>query len=259
LLKQFSVYSFDQRGVYLNLLEASGLNARYVREIDLMYAMFVDPISAELLAEAKEPTTFKGLLFRASQMLLNDQHPHPLDMTYSRIRGNERVAGALYTELVQSLRAHNGKPSRANAQIELNPYAVWSRITEDTSKMLTQQINPIKSIKEGEAVTFSGEGGRNKRVFTRDLRNYHPNDMGVISESTVDNSDVSVSTFLSANPQIVSLRGKTQRFDLKKHGVTALLSSSALLAPGSDHDDYNRGTLPRGPLNSSEKGFEYSL
>lgn len=236
-LKSFSVYSFDKRGVYQNLLEINGLGVRYVREIDLMNQLFIDPITRDLLIEMKEPTTFKGLLVRAAQMLLTDKHPDELDPRYMRIRGYERIAGAIYTEMVQSVRMHNGKLGKKNAQIEMNPYAVWKRIMEDPAKTQAQEINPIKQLKETEAVTFAGTGGRNKRSMTKSTRQYHPNSMGTISESTVDSSDVGINIHTSANPQFTSLRGISRPFDLKRDGPTSLLSTSALLAPFSDTDD----------------------
>ena len=236
-LKLFSVYSFNKRGVYQNLLETNGLGVRYVREIALMYQMFIDPITKDLLIEMKEPTSFKGLLVRAAQLLLSDQHPDELDPAYMRIKGYERISGAIYTELVQSMRAHNAKLGKSNTPIEMNPYAVWKRIMEDPSKTQAQEINPIKQVKETEAVTFAGTGGRNKRSMTKQTRVYHPNDMGTISESTVDSSDVGINIHTSANPQFTSLRGMSRKFDMKRDGPTALLSTSALLAPGSDRDD----------------------
>lgn len=240
-LRLFSVYSFDKRGVYLNLLETTGLGARYIREIDLMYSMFIDqPITRDLLIEMKEPTTFQGLLLRSCEMLLNDQHPDELDPAFMRIKGYERLAGAVYTELVQSLRAHNGRMGKANVAIELNPYAVWKRISEDPAKNQVSEINPIEALKEMEAVTFAGTGGRSKRSMTKHTRAYHRNDMGTISESTVDSTDVAVNIFTSADPQFTSLRGMSKPYVIGETGATALLSTSALLAPGSDKDDPKR-------------------
>lgn len=236
-LKLFSVYSFDKRGVYLNLLDTNKLGVRYLREIDLMYSMFIDPITKDLLIEMKEPTTFQGLLFRSCEMLLDDQHPDELDPAFMRIKGYERLSGAVYTELVQAIRVHSGKLGKSNKQIELNPYAVWKRISEDPAKNQVSEINPIKALKEAEAVTFAGTGGRNKRSMTGNTRAYHVNDMGTISESTVDSSDVAINIFTSADPQFTSLRGMSKRYDFKTTGATALLSTSALLAVGSDRDD----------------------
>jgi hypothetical protein len=239
-IKMFSIYSFDKKGVYLNLLEANGLSTRYLREIELMNKMFIDPITKDILIQMKEPTTFQGLLFRSCEMLLNDEHPDALDPRYMRVKGYERISGAIYTELVQAVRFHEGRLGKSNTPIELNPYAVWKRITEDPSKSQVNEINPIESLKEVEAVTFSGTGGRNKRSMTKSTRTYHKNNMGTISESTVDSSDVGINVFTSADPQFDSLRGTSKEYKVGKTGVTALLSTSALLAPGSDHDDSKR-------------------
>lgn len=235
--KLFSVYSFDKRGVYLNLLEANGLGTRFVRELDLMYRMFVDPITKDLLIEMKEPTTLQGLLLRSCEMLMEDKTPDELDPAYMRIKGYERMSGAVYTELIQSLRGHNSRLGKSNAPIELNPYAVWKRISEDPLKSQVGEINPIKSIKEMEAVTYAGTGGRNKRSMTKRTRAYHPNDMGTISESTVDSSDVGINIFMCADPQFTSLRGISKRYDMNKKEATSLLSTSALLGVGCDRDD----------------------
>ena len=239
-LKQFSIYSFDNRGVYQNLLETADMPAKYLREIDLMFAMFVDPISRELLVQMKEPTTFKGLLFRSTELLLNDTHPELMDPRYMRIRGYERFSGAVYAEMVSSLRNHNNRQGKRDAQIEQPPFAVATRISEDPAKMQVHEINPIKSIKEAESATYAGEGGRMKRAMTRVTRSYHPHDMGVISESTVDNSDVGITINMSANPKLTSLRGLQGAFDFEDDGATSLLSTSAMVSPFSNFDDPKR-------------------
>jgi hypothetical protein len=239
-IKLFSVYSFDKKGVYLNLLESNGLSTRYLRELDLMNKLFVDPITKDILLDMKEPITLTGLLLRSNELLLTDAHPDALDPKYMRIRGYERLSGAVYAELVQSIRYHEGRLGKGNAVIELNPWAVWKRISEDPSKSQVNEINPVESLKETEAVTYAGNGGRNKRSMVKSTRSYHSNDMGTISESTVDSSDVAINIFTSADPQFDSLRGTSRRYEIGKSGVTALMSTSALLSPGSNHDDSKR-------------------
>lgn len=239
-LKSFSVHSFDRRGVYLNLLDSAGLSARYLREIDLMFQLFVDPITKHLLEEMNEPVTLQGLLIRSCEMLLSDQHPREGDGAFKRVKGYERMAGAVYNEMVQSVRAHNGRMAKSTARIEMNPYAVWKRVTEDPAKSQVNEINPIEELKQIEAVTMAGTGGRMKRSMTKSTRRYDPNDMGTISESTVDSSDVAINMFLSADPQFTSLYGLAKRYEPGKTGVTALLSTSALCSPASDRDDPKR-------------------
>lgn len=239
-IKNYSVYTFDKPNVYNNVLESNGIGIRYLREIDLMDKLFIDPITKEILVEMNEPTTFRGLIVRGAQLLLKDSHPDSLDMQFMRIKGYERFAGAVYSEMINSIREHNSKSGKSNFQIELNPYAVWKRITMDPSLNLVSDINPIENLKQIEAVTYSGIGGRVGRSMTKSSRSYHPNDMGVISESTSDSSDVAINTFTSADPQFVSLRGRTKKFDLNNPNPTSLLSTSALLSVGSDTDDPKR-------------------
>ena len=119
----------------------------------------------------------------------------------------------------------------------MHPFAVWKRIDLDPSKQTVSEINPIQDLKEMEAVTYSGTGGRMSRSMTKKSREYHPNDMGVISEATTDSSDVAINTFLSADPQFKSLRGTAKPYVIGKTGATALLSTSALISPSSDKDD----------------------
>ena len=239
-LRKYTVASLDKQNVYLNLLESVGMGPRYLLEIDLFTNLFVDPITKEILIEMKEPTSVRGLLVRSAELLLNDQHPDQLDLEYMRIKGYERMAGAVYSEMVQSIRAHNSRAGKATRPLELNPYAVWQRIVQDPSINMVSDINPIENLKQMEAVTYSGVGGRNARSMTKATREYHDSDTGVISESTVDSSHVGVNIYTSADPQFKSLRGTTRRYEIGKTGATALLSTSALLSPGSDHDDPKR-------------------
>ena len=239
-LREYDAFHFNKRDVYLNILETEGPAARYLREIDLVYQMFVDPITKLLLEEMKEPTNFRGLLLRSCELLLTDQHPDEFDTNFQRFRGNERIAGAVYSEMVKAIREHGGRAGKSKLPIDMHPYAVWKNISTDSSNALISQINPIQSLKEQEAVTTGGTGGRNSRSMTRRTRGYPRGDMGVISESTVDSSDVGINTYTSADPQFNSLLGTTNRYEVGKTGATALLSTSALLAPSSDIDDPKR-------------------
>lgn len=239
-IRNYSVYEFDRPGVYLNILDVGGNATRYLREIDLMYQMFVDPITKELLIEMHEPTDFRGLLLRSVELLLVDHHPDAGDDAYRRKRGYERMAGAVYTNLVDSIRAHNSRGAKSKLPIELHPYAVWKSIAEDPSVSLISEINPIQNLKETEAVTHGGTGGRSSRSMTKSTRAYHKNAMGMISESTVDSSDVGINTYMSADPQFKSLRGLARPYDLEKKDPTSLVSTSALVSVGADVDDPRR-------------------
>lgn len=236
-------HMFNQRDVYLNILEENGLSVRYLREMDLLAQMFIDPITKELLEYMKEPQVFTELLIRAAALLENDQHPHELDARYMRIKGYERYPGLLYQELIKCLRVHNAKGAKALHALEINPYAVWTQISEDPAKDQALEINPIKEMKEIEAVTYSGTGGRSGRSMVKRTRAYHPTDTGLISEATSDSSDVGINVFLTANPKFNSLRGTSDPYDFKKPNPTSGLSTSVLVSPAADRDDMKRANF----------------
>jgi hypothetical protein len=239
-LKNYFVESFDKPNVYLNVLESNGIGARFLRELEMLDNLFVDPITKDILIEMKEPTTFKGLMLRSCDLLVNDMHPDSQDMRAMRIKGYERFAGAVYKELILSLREFKARNIRGKSQIDLNPYAIWRNITQDPSVEIVKDINPIENLKQAEAVTYVGEGGRSKDAMTKASRAYHTSDFGVISEATVDSSDVGINTFLSANPLFSSLRGLTKEFNEHENGIASVISTSALISPGADRDDPKR-------------------
>ena len=240
IINNYSVYDFNKPEVYVNVLEADGLGLRYIRELDLMVKLFIDHISYELLVDMKEPTTFTGLLLRANELLITDYHPDELDREFQRERGYERLSGAVYAEIVKSMRQYNSKPITSRAVLDISPHAVWGSIQSDPAVMNVEDINPIHNLKEQEAVTFSGTGGRSGRSMVRGTRVFHESDLGVISEATVDNASVAINTYTTANPNYVSLRGLSRRIDWDKDGPANLLSTSALVCPGSDRDDPKR-------------------
>jgi hypothetical protein len=243
-LRHYSLYDFSRKGVYLNLIEAMGGNSKQIREMDLMQQLFIDPITKELLIEMHEPLNFVMLLLRANELLLDNTHPSELDPAYMRIKGYERFAGAAYGQLVRSIRAHSGKPGRAKQAIELHPYEVWSDISEDPSKNQAVETNPIQELKEREAVTYAGHGGRNSRTMVKHTRAYHENDMGTISEATVDSGDVGINIFTSADPQFQSLRGISKRWKgQQESGIASVVSTSFLNGVGIDRDDAKRANF----------------
>lgn len=236
----FRAHEFNSKDVYLPLLDSKKLGARYLRELDLLKQMFIDPITNRLLIKLGEPTTWTGLLNRSCELLLTDQAPAETDTSFMRIKGYERFAGALYTELVRGMRQHNAKGNKARFKIDHSPYAVWKEITQDPSKEQVCETNPIQNLKEREAVTYTGTGGRSARTMSKKTRIYHASELGTISESTVDSSDVGINIFTSANPQFNCLEGLSTAYEKGKTGAASLLSTSALVSPASDQDDAKR-------------------
>lgn len=235
-LKAFPAASYDIKEVYDELLDGIGAGVMTCRELDLLETSFVDPVTKGLLNQMKEPETFLGLLVRSSELLTTYHHPNSQDMDFQNIRGYERFSGAIYREFIKSTRTFRNKNISGRSKVEMSPYAVWQGIMEDASVKTCEDINPVQNLKMHESVTFVGEGGRAKEAFMKDARAFNENDVGVISEASVDSSDVGINIFLTGNPMLKNLRGQKEKgFPEAKAGH--YLSTSLLLATGAQHDD----------------------
>ena len=234
-LKKYALHSFDSKDVYGNLFELNGITPRYVREFDTMRSLWVDPITSDLLTQMKEPTDFVMLLMRAGELLLTDEHPKLMSGEFMRDKGYERFAGIFYGELVKAARQYQAKPRTQHADITMNPESVWYGITQDQTTLPVSDSNPIHSLKEKEVVVYRGAGGRSARSMTTKNRKFDKTHMGVVSESSPDNSDVGTVIYLTADPNYTSIRGLSK--PLTEMNNTKLMSTSMLMSPGATHDD----------------------
>lgn len=245
-LRQFSRHSFENKEVYFNVLDANNIGLRYLRELDLMNAMFIDPITKGVLEWMKEPTEFIPLLLRATEMLVTRYVPQKVEGAegefdgLERAKGYERIPGAVYAEMVRSIRVYNSRSASNNSQVTMKPHEVWTNIVQDPAAALVDDINPIQNLKQKEIITYGGRGGRSSRSMTAEARLYKETDLGFISEATVDSGDVAVITYMPPNANLTSVRGTVRTFDDTKDGASALLSTAALISPCSDRDDPKR-------------------
>lgn len=234
-LKTINLADLNNKDTYFILFEEKNITSVYINEIELTNELFIDPITESILKSMNEPTTFAGLLIRATELLDEYTYPDSQDFTQMRIRGYERIAGFIYKELSRSIKTFKNKNINGRSKIDLGPYDVWNSILKDNSIKLIEDINPIQDLKERDIVTYVGEGGRNKDAIQKEARSFHRSDYGVISEATVDSADVAVNAYLTANPNVSNLRGLV---DMTEDGNTvSVLSTSANLAPFSVMDD----------------------
>lgn len=234
---------FNGRDAIMNVLEAVNLTARYGHEITNLFDLFIDHITRDILKEMNEPTVFGPLLIRACQLLLTDDCPDETDLRHMRIAGYERIAGNIMRELLPAIRTQRRKQSGRRGGLDLKQKAVWQRIQSDGSSQQVEDSTPIHNLKEQEALTYSGHGGRGKTSMVKSTRAFHPTDIGTVSEATVDSGSVAINTSLVANPRFTSLRGLTARFDPELDGAASLLSTSTLIAAGADRDELRRANF----------------
>ena len=238
ILKMYDSKEFDHKAVYLNVLMAKQMSAIYISELDQMEYGFVDPISKEILEDMKEPTTFTGLILRSTELLTTYHHPSSQARSAMRERGYERFAGVVYKEIMTAIRQSRNKGTGVRSKISMSPFEVWNAILKDNSVKIVEDINPIQNLKESEVITYSGTGGRDKDSMTKETRAFMEDDVGIVSESTVDSSAVGTIAYLSANPNYKNLRGLMK--EEKDKNPTNLVSTSALISPASFNDNPKR-------------------
>lgn len=238
-VQRFSRYDFDRKSVYANLLASVNLGVRWIRELDLLREMFIDPITRDELKRMNAPVRWDLLLMHGVKMLLDDRHIRETSMREQRIRGSERVAGAVYKELVKSARQLKTRSVATKAGLEMHPDAVWYELLDDTASTPVEECNPIHNIKDYSVVTFGGTGGRTSRSMTKPAREFIPDNLGIVSESSVDNSDSGYTAHMTSDPLITDLRGNTQA-STDETNPNHLVSFTAMLNPGSDRDSPQR-------------------
>ena len=241
-IRNYHINDFNSKEVYFNVLDHMGLTGRYLNEMDLLEAMFVDPITLDILKQMGEPTTWIGLLVRSSELLLTDEHLDEVDMEGMRFRGYERLAGVIYNEMVNGIRMYNTRPVKSNAKVEINPKATWNRVLQDPSVQLVEETNPIQMLRQLELVTYSGEGGRSGQTMVKRNRVYHPSNMGIISEATADSGNAGITTYFSADPKLANQYGVAGK-RTEEDGNARMVSTAVLLTPGADRDDFKRANF----------------
>ncbi len=234
----YNLSEFDKKDVYGPMLSSGfGITQMHIRELDLIYELFLDPITIDVLKEMKEPTDVIPLMRRCIELIATDAHPDEADRNFMRRRGLERISGFVYKAMVGAIREQRNKPNPSIHPVYMGPRDVWMAVNEDPTVQLVKELNPIHTLKEQEAVSLSGEGGRSAVSLVKKSRVFHQTDVGQIAEATPDSGKVGVRTSMPPNAKLSNLYGMTGKFDFEKDGSTSVMSTTALLMPASNHDD----------------------
>lgn len=249
----------EREDVYLNLLvDTDRLTVRYLKELKRMRNGFVDDMHARILREMNEPETFIGLLQRSNELLTTDYSQPEINGDEMMFLGNQRIAYHVYTAFTRAMRNYdNASPS--TRRFELSQDMVWGEINSDPSVLVVQGANPIQSIKEKDVVTMGGTGGRSRQTMVKHTRAFQESDLGVVSGDTVDNGDVGITAYLSANPQFATLDGLTKKRDTSKVKIGEAMSFCVGLAPDSLQDDGKRWNFVNIQMGSAMAAEHYEV
>jgi len=233
---------FNNKDSIKAIFKDLGFKLNTITEIELLETLFVDAVTMSILKNLHEPTTFVGLLIRASEMLEDDYYMHPNDMNGFVIKGYERIPQMVYANIVNSIRKKKSEEFFGRSRLTVDPFVPWRLINEDSASVLVDDINPIMTIKQKEDTTYLGWLGRKKESMARQTREFHPSDIGVISESSKDSGDVGITAYMTADPVINSVRGIKENIPVDKMSWANILSTASMLEPFITKDDPKRVT-----------------
>ena len=233
---QYSLADFESPDIYYQILADKGMSTNYLKGITSFFDLFVDGMTYEVLKSMHEPTNVRDLLIRATQMLTTIDHLPPSSRANHRIRGMEQIPALVYNELSRNFAAYQSRRGKANT-FSINPDAVFLRIISNASLVASEATNPVQCMKESTYMTYAGSGGRSSDSFVLRDRAFADDDIGIISEATVDNQKVAINAQLSMNSGIENVMGKLQPKSVDQLQPADVLSNAALLFPFSTNDD----------------------
>lgn len=243
-IRDYDVGMFENKDVYNAVMDRAGVGNRYMKKLDSTSIYFIDPITEKILKMMNEPTEFNALILRACEMLTTSYIPKQSDDArksakgLTRLRGYDRVAGFAYESMVKAIESHSMRATGGRVPITVNPWDTMNIIRSDPTVSPTDSLNPLQYLREREVVTYTGRGGRNKRSMVAKTRVFQDEDIGVISEASVDSGDVGVIIYASQDADLKSVYGTSGDPKPGNEVESArLLSSAALLSPNADGDD----------------------
>ena len=240
-LMGYMLEEFDHKDVYYNLL---GNKHNYLRGIDNLFDLFIDPKTFEILQQMHEPTNFRDLLIRATQMLSTSNYHESSSVYNHRIRSFDRLPAIVYNEMARTYADFRRKSGSEGATFSINPSAVLLRVISDPAMQGVENQNALHDVKSKSAITFLGVGGRTGESFTHKDRRYPKDGIGVISEATVDSGKVAINAQASMNPVLINQDGFSKEVtDIFELGPANVLSANGLLMPAATQDDGKRLNL----------------
>jgi len=256
-ISNFSRSDLNNKGIWGPLMGDPKVRPAQFIEMNLLYKMFIDPITKKQLHQLGYSESFHHLLIDAAKLLETDYTPHEVELEEQRFVGYERFAGHFYKVLVGAQRQYFNKGKGRKQKLEINPEAVIMNILKDTSVNRVEEVNPIHQLKDQEELTFGGTGGRSEITVVKRARVQLPSYRGKISEANKDSGKVGFVTYTTSDPQVLDYRGN---IDTKsKPSATSLYSVTGNLAFGMNKDDTKRGMFTSTQASQAVSAQNYTM
>lgn len=256
-ISNFSRSDLNNKGIWGPLMGDPKVRPSQFLEMNLLYKMFIDPVTKDQLKRLGYSEAFHYLLIDAAKLLETDQTRHEVELEEQRFVGYERFAGHFYKVMVGAARQYFNKGKGRKQKLEINPEAVIMNILKDTSVNRVEEVNPIHQCKDQEELTFGGTGGRTEITVRKRARVQLKSYRGKISEANKDSGKVGFVTYTTSDPLVLDYRGN---IDTKsKPSATSLYSVTGNLAFGMNKDDTKRGMFTSTQASQAVSAENYTM
>lgn len=239
-LKEVEHTALDETDAYFTMLQSKGMSIEYLRGIDFLFELFLDPITIDVLQQMQEPTNMRDLLIRSTVLLSTSDHKEVASSSNFRYRSYEQMNAILYKTLARALATYQNKSIGHTNKFSISEFEVFTNIVTDPLFNNVNIVNPIATVKEQLHYTHIGDGGRSGASMMIPDRRYPTDGPGIMSEATVDSGKVGIDGILSTNASIANTRGLPAVKNIKDVSNSELLSPTALIYPGATMDDAKR-------------------
>jgi len=256
-ISNFSRSDLNSQNIWGPLMGDPKVRPGQFLEMNLLYKMFIDPITKKQLAGMGYSESFHYLLIDAARLLETDYTRHEVEIEEQRFVGYERFAGHFYKVMVGAARQFFNKGKGRKQKLEINPEAVIMAILKDTSVNRVEEVNPIHQLKDQEELTFGGTGGRSEITVVKRARVQLPTYRGKVSEANKDSGKVGFVTYTTSDPLVLDYRGN---IDTKSEpSPTSLYSVTGNLAFGMNKDDTKRGMFTSTQASQAVSAENYTM
>ena len=241
-LSKYNFGDLDDPETYYNILTDKSISINYIKGIDNFYNFFIDPVTFDILKQIGEPTTPKGLLIRAVDMLTDEYFIETSSASNFRIKSLEKMSNILYNEITRQYAQYINDKKR-DTTFSINTESVFLRILQDNSVVLYDETNPIHELKLRSLLTHLGFGGRTEEAFVETDRKYPEDGTGIMSEASPDSGKVGLNFSMPINATLKNVRGLLDLKDISELEPSSLLSVTGLAMPYTINDDPKRANF----------------
>lgn len=197
--------------------------------------LLIDPITKEILEELDLPTNVYDVLLYANTLLEDISYTEPNDVNNFRVRGPEQIPAMTYKVLADAFKHYkDSKHAKNPIKITVDPDILTKKLMELKTIENYSALNPSNELEKYGSSSMRGLAGINVTdAYTKRVRGYNPNMLGIVSLNTPEGNMVGITRQLTYDPKITNIYGFINPSNTGNNGNTTQYDVSELMNPAT--------------------------